>query len=632
VKVLDRARSDTDVSHSRSPASGVSGKLGIRGTLLALSFGLVAITALAVGPYLTRSFDRLLVERTRDDLLARAALIADDPRAAALPPDDRSAWDRFADERARAARARVTLIAGDGAVLGDSEVAAADLPRLESHADRPEVIDARARGSGASVRWSATQRRRMIYVALPLGADGIVVRVALTLDGIDRAVSRLRRALAVAALAALTLATLLSLGAAHLWSRRLGLLIGAARRMAEGDLGARIRGGGPGEIAALAEALDALAANLSGTLAALRGERDLLDSILSGMREGVLVLDSVGRVVLVNPALREMLLLPADATGRTVLELVRHAELKALLERARREGEAPPPPSEIELAGIKPRRLLVHASALRGERGRIGQSAVRAEGAVHGDAAKPSGLLAVFVDVTDLRRLEMLRRDFVANASHELRTPVATVRSAAETLRAALGDPEAARTFVEIIERNAERLHRLVEDLLDLSRIEAREYRLKLEPLELRPAVESLLAAQRERAERRRLRLAIAIPPELPRARADRRALDQVLGNLLDNALKYAADGAAVTVRARDDGAGAVCISVEDTGPGIERRHLSRLFERFYRVDAGRSRELGGTGLGLSIVKHLVEAMGGSISVESEPGRGSAFHVTLPRA
>jgi two-component system phosphate regulon sensor histidine kinase PhoR len=225
-----------------------------------------------------------------------------------------------------------------------------------------------------------------------------------------------------------------------------------------------------------------------------------------------------------------------------------------------------------------------------------------------------------------------MRRDFVANVSHELRTPVASIRSAAETLHAAAGrDPEAAARFGEIIERNAERLHRLIEDLLDLSRIESREFQPRLEPLDLEAVADQLLTLFRERAEAKRLRIVRELPAGLPPARADRRALEQVLSNLVDNAVKYCPEGAAITLRAAA-AEGKLRVELADTGPGIEAQHLPRLFERFYRVDTGRSRELGGTGLGLSIVKHLVEAMGGAVGVDSTPGRGCTFWFTLPRA
>jgi two-component system phosphate regulon sensor histidine kinase PhoR len=225
-----------------------------------------------------------------------------------------------------------------------------------------------------------------------------------------------------------------------------------------------------------------------------------------------------------------------------------------------------------------------------------------------------------------------MRRDFVANVSHELRTPIAAVRSAAETLRRALDtDPQAAADFVAIIERHAARLHDLVEDLLELARIESRQLRLKLEPVALAPVASHMVALFRDKAESRRIRLQVDIANDLPLIRADRRALEPVLTNLLDNAVKYATEGATVTVRAMSE-EGSVRISVQDTGPGIDARHLPRLFERFYRVDPGRSREVGGTGLGLSIVKNLVEAMDGRLGVESSPGHGTTFDFGLPIA
>jgi two-component system phosphate regulon sensor histidine kinase PhoR len=286
--------------------------------------------------------------------------------------------------------------------------------------------------------------------------------------------------------------------------------------------------------------------------------------------------------------------------------MIRNAELKRLLDEASSTLE--PVTDEIELGDLKPRRLLVHALALPGD---------------------PGGLLAVFVDVTDLRRLENLRRDFVANASHELRTPIAAIRSAAETVARAIETrPDAALDFVHIIERQAERLQRLVEDLLDLSRIESRQYRLALEPVAVDEAVGHAFAVLRDRAEGKRIKLECAIETGT-QARADYRALEQVLSNLVDNAVKYIGEGGSVVVRATQQG-GKLRISVQDDGPGIEARHLPRLFERFYRVDAGRSRDLGGTGLGLSIVKHLVEAMGGQVDVQSAPGRGTTFGFTLP--
>jgi two-component system phosphate regulon sensor histidine kinase PhoR len=378
--------------------------------------------------------------------------------------------------------------------------------------------------------------------------------------------------------------------------------------MAAGDLDVRTHAGGRDELAELGRTLDRLAESLQTTLAHLRDERDLLSAVLDEMQEGVLLLGPAGTIELVNPALREMLLLDAGAPGRPLLEVVRHADLKELVDRAFKDGA--PVSGEIEIQGLRPRHLLVRASPL---------------------ARRPGGLLAVLVDLTDLRRLESLRRDFVANVSHELRTPIAAVRAAAETLRTgAMAEGDAAGRFIGIVERNAERLQQLVNDLLDLARIESRQYRIQPERMTLDGLVAQVLDAFRAPAGARRIVLSARIAPGTEVV-ADRRAIEQVLSNLVDNAVKYAREGTEVVVRAGPDGAG-VTIAVEDGGPGIEARHLPRLFERFYRVDAGRSRERGGTGLGLSIVKNLCEAMAGSVSVESEMERGTTFRIRLPAA
>jgi two-component system phosphate regulon sensor histidine kinase PhoR len=355
-----------------------------------------------------------------------------------------------------------------------------------------------------------------------------------------------------------------------------------------------------------------MAGSLAATLTTLRTERDLLGVILESMQEGVLVLDQQSRMLLVNPALRSTLQLAPDAEGRAALELIRNADLQSILERA--QAATGPVTGEIETGAPKPRRLLVHAVALP-----------RVSG-------KPQGLLAVFVDVSEIRRLETLRKDFVANVSHELRTPITAVRSAVDTLRLTVeGDPTASERFIDIIDRNAQRLGALVEDLLDLSRIESKEYKPEATPVSLRTVSDQVLAMLRARTEQKQIEVTNDIGANLPLARADRRALEQVFTNLLDNAVKYCGPGAKVRLRSTE-AEGRLRVEISDTGPGIEPRHLPRLFERFYRVDSGRSRDMGGTGLGLSIVKHLVEAMNGVIGVDSTPGRGSTFWFTLPVA
>jgi two-component system phosphate regulon sensor histidine kinase PhoR len=587
------------------------GTLGIRAKLALISVGLILASTIAARIYLVSALDDLLTRRIRDDLAVRLALIERQVAGAGLPAGDRAAWDRLADDLGRRARARLTLIERGGAVLGDSELDGPDLLRMESHADREEVRAALARGHGESMRYSTTLGQRMLYLAVPIrhGGGAGVARLAVPLTEVDRATGQLRWIITLASLLALAVAGIMASVAAHFASRGVRALTQAARRMAKGDLAVRTGWRGGDEIAQLGQALDRLARSLSATLGELAGERDLLSGILKSLQEGVLVLDGEGRVLLLNPALRQILGLEEDVAGKLPLEAIRNAELQELIDKARASGTTAS--GEIEISGPRPRRLLVQAAPITGAPGR---------------------LLAVFADVTDMRRLETVRRDFVANVSHELRTPVASVRLAAETLQGdAVHDPALVRQFVDIIDRNAERLQRLVEDLLEISRIESRGLQLDPEPLVVAQVVEHGLSLFRERAERGQIRTGSRVVPGLPPVLADRRALEQVLCNLIDNAIKYSPAGAAVSVGAEVEGRH-LRVAVRDTGPGIAAQHLPRLFERFYRVDPGRSRDLGGTGLGLSIVKHLVEAMGGSVRVESQVGAGSCFSFTLPLA
>jgi two-component system phosphate regulon sensor histidine kinase PhoR len=586
-------------------------KLGVRAKLFAVSLALIALSLAAGEFYLRAAIERDLVEQIRADLKVRLGLVADSARTLATGGEGEGAvWDALADRLGSAAQARVTFVARSGAVLGDSEIPVAALAATENHRDRPEIAAALQGRSQDSVRYSATLRRRLLYAAqLVPGGAGVVARVSVPLTTVDRAVAELRRILLVGGAVALLAAVLLSSVASVLMARALRGLTTVARRMSDGDLGVRSRLEARDEIGELGRALDHLAENLSRSLGELRDDRDLLGRILESMREGVLVLDAKRRVLLLNGSLRDMLLVGSEAVGRPAIEVIRNADLQALAEAALARED--PATGEIEVGGIKPRRLLVHAAHLSGE---------------------PRCVLLVFFDVTEIRRLETVRKDFVANVSHELRTPIASLRSAAETLRMAVrADPGAADSFLGMIERNARRLGDLVEDLLDLSRIESREFQVKSEPVDLDAVAAQAVALCRERAESKRIRITVSLPETLPKARGDTTAVERVLTNLIENAAKYGPEAATIVVDAGERD-GRVEVTVTDSGPGIEQRHLSRLFERFYRVDPGRSREMGGTGLGLSIVKNLVEAMGGEVGVESTPGKGSTFRFSLPRA
>ncbi len=597
---------------------------GFRTKLFLASAGLIATAVVCADVYLTHGLNDQWGALMRNDLAVRLTLVGGQVEGHGAALNDFGGWDSLADELGRRSATRVTVVRGDGVVIGDSEVGIGELPGIDNHATRPEVAEAMRTGHGASERMSATVGRRMLYQAAAFSRAGQrvgVVRVALSLTEVDQAIDRLHRVLATGSVLALVLALLISSIVAHMMTRGLRDVTRVTRRMAKGDLEARVHLESGDELGDLGRTLNQVVANLSGTLGALRAERDRLGQILEAMDEGVLVADAGRTIVLANSALRMMLLAhvepgytaepdhPTDLVGRPLADVVRNAELAVIIESTL--SSAAPVTGEIEVGIHRLRRLLVHAAPLSGV---------------------PAGCVVVFVDVTEIRRLEAVRRDFVANVSHELRTPVTALRTGVETARSALlQDPASAERFLEMAERNAERLVSLLNDLLDLSRIESGHFKLELECVDVGAVVAQVVLLFRGSAGKRKTRVARELPDNLPAVRADRQALEHVLANLVDNAVKYSGDNGEISIAAKAAGA-AVLISVSDNGPGIEARHLPRLFERFYRVDEGRSRDRGGTGLGLAIVKHLVEAMGGAVSVESAPGRGTAVTVKLPQA
>jgi len=515
-------------------------------------------------------------------------------------------WNEVAQWLGAVGRTRVTLIRADGVVVGDSDVAADTLSEVENHRERSEVRAALSGQSGVARRLSETVQSRMIYVAVPWRRDGQlvgVVRLALPATELDEAVSELTQGLTVSGGVALLIALFVSTVAAHLASTSARALTQVAQRMRDGDLNARSGQRGTDEFAVLGQALDGLAESLSATLDQLKGERDRLDRVLRSMHEGVLLIDEAGEIVLFNAAVLEMLFLNSGISGRKAMDVVKLDGFREMLEAALR-GES----SSRELRAKEPSQKILLTNVRR--------------------LARRKGALAVFVDITEQRHLETVRQEFVANASHELRTPVAAILSAVETLQgAAADDPEASVAFMSMIERNANRLRSLVDDLLALSLIESGRLEVELKPILLRPAIEGVINGLTPQARAKETELLCRIPTNLT-VMASQTGIEHVFSNIIDNAIKYCPPRASVTVAARAAN-GVVKVTVTDTGPGIDAAHRERIFERFYRVDTGRSRAVGGTGLGLSIVKHWVEAMGGTVRVEAGAEGGTRFCVAF---
>jgi two-component system, OmpR family, phosphate regulon sensor histidine kinase PhoR len=565
--------------------------LGLRGKLFLVALALTLAVLVPGGLYLQHELRESTGERIeRDlerDLEAARALFE------TAPAGGPAAIDALADRMGHALGCRVTVIAPDGRVTGDSSVPFAALGAVENHGDRPEVIAALSSGHGAAGRYSRTLHDDLLYLAAPLRGGDLrgVVRVAQRLVEVEEAVARLRWLLFIAGVISLAVGVALSAAAAHFMSRTLRDLVDSAHALA----------GGSPQPGPLAGSLKRLAQEIQRTVAALASERARSAAVLEGMSEGVIALDQDSRVTLMNRAAHELLGAGDDAVGRALLELVRVPALDDLV----RTGQ--PRTSEMDLPATR-RRVLARLAPQAG-----------------------TGAILVLHDVTALHRLETIRRDFVANASHELRTPVSVISANAETLRGgALDDPETAPTLVDAIHRNAVRLTSLINDLLDLSRLESGRFRVELESVGLAAAAARALESVERMAERRRTAISIEIRDDMV-AGADSGALHQVLVNLLTNAIVHTPEGTRVVVGAAPSGS-RVRIEVRDDGPGIPPGHRQRIFERFYRIDPGRSRDMGGTGLGLAIVKHLVEAMGGTVGVGANRPRGSVFWIELSRA
>ncbi len=585
--------------------------LGLAARLTALLGVVAGLGVLVMGVYVSRALEVQAVGRLQGTLATQANLLRDgfEPLLDGRPGD--AFFQDRAHRYARILGARVTVIAADGAVLAESD--RESVREMESHASRPEVVQALAGRVGSDVRRSATLGRDLLYVAVPLDRPGrprAVVRLALHTPDVDEARALVRRTVLGGATLALCVAVVIGLFVSRRVTRPLRGMEDAARRMAEGDLGQRVPVSGTDEIAALGVALNRTAVALREKIERLGDEQMKVRTILDGMTEGVVALDDRGRLLLLNPSARAMFAVENGVPeGRPFLEVIRQKELLDLVEEVRASGT--PARHELEL-GPPVNRV------------------VAARGAPLGLGPDASGVLLVLHDVTELRRLERVRSEFVANVSHELRTPLTCIKGYLETLLdGALDDPTHARRFLEVAGTHAERLDRLIDDLLELSNIESGRVTLVPRRLDLGDVVAGVAAMFERQTVQRRQTLAHAVPEGLA-VHADRDRLVQILVNLVDNAVKFTPEGGQVRIEAVPAPGGRVEVRVRDTGIGIPSTELPRITERFYRVDKTRSREVGGTGLGLAIVKHLVQAHGGELHVESALGHGTTVSFTLP--
>jgi two-component system phosphate regulon sensor histidine kinase PhoR len=507
--------------------------------------------------------------------------------------------DALADSAGDALSHRVTLVDSSGRVLGDSEFDGSALDVLQNHNNRPEIIAARATGFGSSTRMSPSEGDEELYVAVPAGA-GRIARVSIGTAQLRAIAARARRDLIVSGLIALVIAIALAAIFSRQISRPVTELRDVAGAIAAGDLTRRPSLSAPGEVGELATAVHRMGEQLGARMQALEAEDELLGALVEALNEGVVAVDGQRRVIRIN------------SSGRQLLDV---------------NATTPFP------AGLLPRdRELQDALAEALDGNVVDRVETQFMGRTLAITARPLGVggavLAVF-DLTGVRRLETVRRDFVANVSHELKTPLTAIRGFAETLKAEIASDAQHAQFAETIRANAERMQNLIDDLLDLSRIESGGWAPTPAKVVIVDAAEEAIAPYRDEAAQRGSAIIVSVEANAGTIHADPIALRQALGNLIENAIRYTPRGGTITVFSRRQNS-ATAIGVQDTGTGIPAEHLPRIFERFYRVDPARSRAAGGTGLGLAIVKHLVEAHGGRVRAESRVGHGTTISLFFP--
>lgn len=562
------------------------------------------------GWHANRSLRQVYQEQVAVELHSQAEWAASEIRRFSLKPEGEGV-DRRCKELGGLTVSRVTVVLPDGRVIGDSDT---DPAGMENHGNRPEIRAALAGRVGRSERFSDTMRRTLSYLAVPVWKDGEVaaaVRTSMPLADIDQTLRAATREVGVGVLVAAGLFALAASVLVRRVSRPLEAMEQVAERLAAGDLKARVADPTGGrEMRALARALNQMAEQLGARMETITSQRNELKAVLASMTEGVLAVDSGGQVLQCNAAAARLLGLDEEQErGRLMEEMVRHSELQKFIRGIQSAGGTAE--TEIQLPGE--RAVKLHGTPLEDAAGR------------------KIGALVVLSDTTRLKRLEKMRQDFVANVSHELKTPITALRGGVDTLLDAERTEED-RHFIAMMARQVERLWAIVGDLLSLSRLEhdGQAGRIAREPGPVRDVLRRAAGNFAKAAEAKRMAVAVECPEGLV-APINAPLLEQAVGNLIDNAIKYSGEGTRVAVSAEAANGEGVLIRVKDEGPGIEQRHLPRIFERFYRVDQARSRALGGTGLGLAIVKHIAQAHGGTVAVESTPGKGSVFTIRLPK-
>ena len=564
--------------------------------------------------YLYRNLEEQNYERIKENLLRELFLSKSLLEESSAKTENAFDYDEFADDIGnRLTSVRVTIIDLNGKVIGDSVLDGEKLFALENHIYRPEIQEALKKNTGSSRRFSTTTREDMLYVATVFknGNKGII-RLSTPLTEIENISKQLKKILIPLLFSFFIIIIFISLFVSFYISKPVRRISQTALEISSGNFFKKSEKNRNDEIGDLGRAIDDLSEQIRNKLEEINFTKSRLEAVLLSMSEGVMVVDSEGIIILMNQSLKNFLDVQDHPNGRKPIEVLRNVEVQNIVNDSLKD-EAIATENEITVFLPEEKVFLVHASPIKRE-------------------GKSEGAVLVFHEITKLRRLERIRQDFVANVSHELRTPLSSIKGYTETLiDGALNDEENAANFLKTIHSESERLSNLIDDLLSLSRIESNKIKMVLGACDIYEPLKQSVATLEKNASEKKITITISIPDNLPKVLGDETRLSQVFYNLIDNAIKYTHENGEIRIYAHETGK-FIQVDIEDNGIGIPENDLSRIFERFYRVDKARSREMGGTGLGLSIVKHIVQAHGGEVWVKSTLGAGSTFSFTIPKA
>ena len=587
-------------------------RISFRSKLILSYFFLILVSLGFVAFFLDRNLEEKSLQEIKTSLANQASLVESNIQTVHSALNNQPYLDKISKDLSSKIKSRITIINPEGRVLSDSEVPPQEISNLENHLNRPEVITALKGNIGEEIRYSATLKIDMLYLAIPIKENGTnvgILRLALPLTSVQKVLFAVRRTILIGLFFALGLAFVLASVLAKALIGPINRIIYVSSKFAQGDFSHRIFQSSDDEIGKLAFTLNKMAQDIQEKIREIATKNQHLEAIFNSMIEGIIVTDRSSRIISINHAVEELFEIKGDRIqGKLFLEVIRNSEISELINNAMDSAKF----ISKEVTLIIPEQKVAQVNV----------SPVFTQD-------KVIGSVTVIHDVTQIRRLETMRRDFVANVSHELKTPLTSIKGFVETLlEGALEDKENSLNFLGIINKHVDRLNDLINDLLELSRIESKEVRLLKSNFKISELVSEVVLGFKSLAKKKGVELGFELPLDLEIS-ADKSKIEQVLVNLINNAIKYNKEKGFVRIYCQDL-ADKIKIVVEDSGSGIPLKDIPRIFERFYRVDKARSRELGGTGLGLSIVKHIIELHSGTVGVESTEGMGSKFFFTLP--